>query len=234
MKNWLEIAVAVYLLVMVLYGHYRGAIRMAVSVVALAATFVVVHIAMPHVTAFIKNETPVYQWVAEGIEKKLIPEEGLAALETVPGGQDMLEHLNLPKELEELLADHMGEGQMSLNIEALINPIVDYLAETIVSAVGFVVLFVLIYIAVQLLIRWLDLVAKLPVLSGVNKIAGALLGGIQGLFFLYLALLLVTAFSTKPWAQAVVAQIETSVWLSFLYHHNLVSTLVLGLVKGML
>ena len=40
MKNWLEISVAAYLLIMVLYGHYRGAIRMAVSVTALAATFV--------------------------------------------------------------------------------------------------------------------------------------------------------------------------------------------------
>ena len=95
-------------------------------------------------------------------------------------------------------------------------------------------MFILIYIAAQLLIRWLDVVARLPVLSGVNKMAGALLGGIQGLFFLYLALLLVTAFSTKPWAQAVVAQIESSVWLSFLYHYNLVSKLVLGLVKGIL
>lgn len=231
MKNWLEIAVAVYLLVMVLYGHYRGAIRMAVSVVALAATFVIVHMATPHVTSFIKNETPVYQWVVQGLEKKLIPQE---SLEAVPGGQEMLESLNLPGEFEELLAAHIGEAEDILDIEALITPVVDYLAETIINAVGFVLLFILIYIAAQLLIRWLDVVARLPVLSGVNKMAGALLGGIQGLFFLYLALLLVTAFSTKPWAQAVVAQIESSIWLSFLYHYNLVSKLVLGLVKGIL
>lgn len=228
MKNWLEISVAAYLLIMVLYGHYRGAIRMAVSVTALAATFVVVHMAMPHVTAFIKSGTPVYQWVAQEMEKKLIPEE---SPEVLPDGQRMLEQLNLPGELQELLSENIGDVEDVLNVEALINPIVDYLTETIISAVGFVVLFILIYIAIQLLIRWLDLVAKLPVLSGMNKIAGALLGGIQGLFFLYLALLLVTAFSTKPWAQVIISQIESSVWLSFLYRYNLVSKIVLGLVK---
>ena len=231
MKNWLEIAVAVYLLVMVLYGHYRGAIRMAVSVAALAATFAVVHVATPHVTAFIKNETPIYQWISKEMEKKLLPRQGL---ENIPVGQEMLGALNLPEELEELLADRMGEAESILDIEDLINPVVDYLAETVINAVAFVVLFILIYIAAQILIRWLDLITKLPVLSGINKLAGALLGGIQGLFFLYLALLLVTAFSTKPWAQSVIAQIESSVWLSFLYHYNLVSKLVLGLVKGIL
>ena len=47
MKNWLEIVVGVYLLGMILYGHYRGFIRMAVSMVALIATFAIVRIAMP-------------------------------------------------------------------------------------------------------------------------------------------------------------------------------------------
>ena len=77
-----------------------------------------------------------------------------------------------------------------------------------------------------------DLIAKLPVISGVNRMAGALLGGAEGLFFLYLALLLVTAFSSKPWAAGIIAQIESSKWLPYLYHYNLVSKIVLGLIRG--
>ena len=61
MENWLEIAVGLYLLVMIVYGYCRGVIRMIVSVAALAATFVIVRMAMPSVTLFIKNETPVCQ-----------------------------------------------------------------------------------------------------------------------------------------------------------------------------
>ena len=46
MRNWVEIAVGVYLLGMVLYGHYRGFIRQAVSMFALAATFAIVNLGM--------------------------------------------------------------------------------------------------------------------------------------------------------------------------------------------
>ena len=41
-SHWLETAVAVYLIGMVLYGHYRGFIRLAVSLVSLVAALLVV------------------------------------------------------------------------------------------------------------------------------------------------------------------------------------------------
>ena len=40
-ENWLQIIVGLYLLGMVLYGHYRGLIRLAVSMLALVVTLVV-------------------------------------------------------------------------------------------------------------------------------------------------------------------------------------------------
>ena len=49
MENWLSIAAGVYLLSMVLYGHYRGFIRLAVSMVALVAALAIVHVSMPKV-----------------------------------------------------------------------------------------------------------------------------------------------------------------------------------------
>lgn len=228
MENWLEIAVGLYLLVMIVYGYCRGVIRMIVSVAALAATFVIVRMAMPSVTLFIKNETPVCQWVAGELEKKLIPHEAQAQF---GDSREIIESLNLPEELQELLGER-GDGGGIFDIEVFISHIADYLAEMIINSVGFVVLFLAVYIIMGLVIRSLDLIAKLPVISGVNRMAGALLGGAEGLFFLYLALLLVTAFSSKPWAAGIIAQIESSKWLPYLYHYNLVSKIVLGLIRG--
>ena len=61
MENWLEIAAGVYLLAMVLYGHYRGFIRLAVSLAALAAALLLANTAMPYVSAAIRVNTPVRQ-----------------------------------------------------------------------------------------------------------------------------------------------------------------------------
>ena len=50
-SHWLETAVTVYLIGMVLYGHYRGFIRLAVSLASLAAALLVVWAVMPYAPA---------------------------------------------------------------------------------------------------------------------------------------------------------------------------------------
>ena len=44
---WLSVLVAVYLVGMTLYGHYRGFIRQTVSVAALVISIVAVNMASP-------------------------------------------------------------------------------------------------------------------------------------------------------------------------------------------
>lgn len=232
MKNWLEIIVGLYLLGMILYGHYRGLIRMAVSMVALIATFAIVRMAMPYINEIVKNQTPVYEWIKDGVEHALIPEENPIK---VSDEQELIESLRLPKEIQELLVENNKPDMYRLlGVEAFAEYVANYLAGLIINAVGFVLMFALVYIVVHLIMRWLDIMAKLPILSGVNKLAGAVLGGIEGLFFLWLLSLLVTAFSQSSWGIEVVAQIESSKWLTFLYHYNPISKIVLGIMRGVL
>lgn len=232
MKNWLEITVGLYLLGMILYGHYRGLIRMAVSMVALIATFAIVRMAMPYINGVIKNQTPVYEWIKDGIEHALIPEENpIKAADE----QELIESLCLPKEIQALLIENNKPDMYKLlGVEAFAEYVANYLAGLIINAAGFVLMFALVYIVVHLIMRWMDIMAKLPILSGVNKLAGAVLGGIEGLFFLWLLSLLVTAFSRSSWGTAVLAQVESSKWLMFLYHYNPISKIVLGIVRGVL
>lgn len=231
MKNWFEIVVGMYLLGMILYGHYRGAIRMAVSMVALIATFLIVRAVMPSAAVFIKNETPVYGWIREGLENSLMEETEEAVLS---GEAAVMESLNLPQEIRDILLENNGSDLEIPGTDRIIEYVSDYVAGMIINGAGFVILFFAVYIIMHVIMRCLDLMAKLPVVSGINKIAGALLGGVQGLFFVWLLLLLVTAFSQSGWARAVIGQIEASRWLSFLYRYNFLSKIAAGLVKGML
>ena len=67
--HWLEIAIALYLLGMILYGHYKGFIRLSVSALAMVITFTTIHLAMPHITSWVKNETLIYEQIRGGVEK---------------------------------------------------------------------------------------------------------------------------------------------------------------------
>ena len=232
-ENWLAIVVGIYLAAMILYGHYRGFIRLAVSAVSLIATLILVQMAVPHVTDFLKNHTQLYS----SFEESMAEAFGLGAGEEIQGtaGQRaLIEDLPLPKQLKDsLLENNNGEVYQMLGVDTFTAYVGRYLANSILSTITFLVLFVLIFALFRIITIWLDLVARLPVLCGMNKIAGAVLGGLEGLFFLWIAGLFVTVFSATDIGGKILAQIESSAWLSFLYDNNLLSGLILTVARNL-
>ena len=68
-ENWLFVVVAVYLVSMVLYGHYRGFVRLAVSAVSLVLSLGVVHFGAPSVANLLRSNEVVYQAVEDSVTK---------------------------------------------------------------------------------------------------------------------------------------------------------------------
>ena len=68
-EHWLSVGVGVFWLSMVLYGHYRGLVRIAVTLLALILSLVVTRVAMPCVTAALNHNTAIHQMVGESLLK---------------------------------------------------------------------------------------------------------------------------------------------------------------------
>lgn len=77
-------------------------------------------------------------------------------------------------------------------------------------------------------------IARLPILYGLNHIAGAVLGLIQGLLFLWIGCFLVGIFSATPLGMTLEEQINASTWLRFLYQYNLINIVLGGIIRGIL
>lgn len=231
-SHWLETAVAVYLIGMVLYGHYRGFIRLAVSLVSLAAALLVVWAVMPYATDWIKNNTGLYESMKAGIEQTA----GFTQLEGEPDEPSdeglAIEGLELPEQIKRLLSENKtAEDYGSLGAEALQDYVGSYLADIMLRILVFVVLFLAIFILLRVLVFWLDLIAKLPILSGLNQIVGAVLGGLEGLVFVWIGCMILTLASGTGLGGQIMSQVDISPWLSWLYENNLLSYLVLGLLS---
>ncbi len=234
MENWLTIVVGIYLLGMVLYGHYRGFIRLAVSMVALVATLVIVNLAMPQVSEFLKEKTPINTMIKDALENAIdiaAPDQE----EELPSAQrTAIENLDLPEQLKEILIENNNnEVYDMLHVDEFTDYIGAYLSNVIINIIGFIIMFIVVYALIHIIMRWLDLMAKLPILSGINQIAGALLGAAQGLIFFWIFCLVATAASGSGWGMAVIRQIESSPWLSFLYSHNILIKIVTGVLNSM-
>lgn len=270
--RWVEILAAVYLVGMMLYGHYRGFFRMAVSAASLAITLFSVHMAMPYVTDWLKNDTPVYGIICESVEHAVGLDEltvktadGFGELAGKPaadsdepaeqdrkpapadrernlqmpampgkaGERIAIESLDLPEQIKRLLIENNNsEVYRAMGVELFHDYITGYLADMIIRILVFVLLFFAMFVLLHVLVVWLDLLAKLPIISGLNQIAGAVLGAAEALIFIWIVCLICTVLSGTAFGKNIMAQIDASIWLSWIYDHNMLSLLTLGILQS--
>lgn len=233
-RYWLPIAAAAFLVCMMLYGHYRGFLRQCVSLGALLLTVIVVRGATPYITSFVRTNSAVREMTAQVV----LDATGWTAPESdageMPAAQRMaIEAMQLPQYVKDtLLENNNSEIYNLLGVEEFTEYIGAYLADMVINAVSAVLLFVLCSLAIHFIIRWLDLIARLPILSGLNQIAGAVVGLAQGFLLLWIAGSIVSVFSSTPTGRMLEEQIYSSRWLTFIYQYNFFRILMLGLIKG--
>lgn len=235
-EHWLSIGVGIFLLTMVLYGHYKGFLKMAVTMTALILSLIIVRVTMPYVTGLLDEDTVIRRTIGQGLLNIAGMEEAGETDETqLPVQQrQAIEKLKLPEQMKDmLLENNNNEIYKLLGVEKFLDYLGAYLANMVISVVGSVILFFILFILLRILVNGLGVLAKLPVLSGINQIVGALLGGIQGLFIIWIAELIVKACSAAPWAQTILAQIDASLWLSFLDHNNIFNWLFVRILNGL-
>lgn len=236
--NWLSVVVAGYLIGMTLYGHYRGFLKLVISMTALIISLIAVRILMPQVTDFLRDNTGIHQWMEENMLNAVGLETGGQEISQalLPAEQrSVIEGISLPESLKEALIENNNEEiYQMLGVDQFVDYIGSFLADRIINTLAFILLFLLVYVAVRVLAHLLDLVAKLPVLSGINQIAGAVLGLCLGLFYFWIFCLVLNLFVSTQWGQYLINDIENTPWISFLYRNNLLSGLLISVIWNLL
>ena len=185
-------------------------------------------------TGFIKDNPSIRQSAANVILNISGWEEPSQEETQLPSSQRLLiEGLNLPQSVKDaLLENNNSEIYKMLGVDQFAEYISMYLADMLINAIASIVLFLAVYILIHLIVRWLDLIARLPILYGLNHIAGALMGLAQGLLFLWVVGFILNLFSATPLGKMLEEQVYASTWLTFLYRYNLINFVLGGIVRG--
>ncbi|MFR1833820.1 MAG: CvpA family protein [Lachnospiraceae bacterium] len=233
-ENWLSALTAIYLLGMVLYGHYRGFIRLVVSCSAMILTLFIVRMALPYVTDYAMENAAIRETVGNTLLQSVGIEEGEEY--SLPEEQNtMIEDLKLPESIKQaLLSNNNSEIYQMLGVEAFTDYLSAYLSETIIRGICFILLFAVVSAFLRIMIRWLNLISRLPIIHGMNQLAGAALGGVQGLLYIWVGCLILPAFVATEPGRLIMEQIENSTWLYTLYQNNPIHILMIGVIKSFL
>ena len=230
-NNWMTVGVIIYLAAMVLYGHYRGFLRTSVTAAATLVTICAARYGTPVVTGFLRRNTGLFGL----LEKNILEKIGMTQTEqlTGPAEQRMaIEATSLPDALKEALVENNNsEIYRMLGVDSFAKYVSGYLANCLMSIIVFLVIFIAVFLLLRFIVIALDIIEKIPVLAGLNQIAGAVLGGVMALVFLWVAMLVVTAFSGSETGAMLAAEIQRSPVASYIYDHNALGLIMLMVMR---
>lgn len=227
--NWLEIAVLVVIVVMAIIGHQKGFVKMIVGLVAMVLALVGSAFLAPALADYINEQTGLRQNIAGQISSYLEEQIGEKLEQTTAAAQqEAIEKLSLPDNVKEALQkNNTADTYKKLGVSSFSEYISNFVAGAGISALSYIIVFLVIYIALRVVFTVLNIVALLPFLKGVNKLAGAALGAVQAVVYVWVFFAIATAAMSTSWGMAVLILIGKSQFLTFLYHYNFIMAAIM-------
>ncbi|MCD8154196.1 MAG: CvpA family protein [Clostridiales bacterium] len=231
--TWLGVVALVILVVSCVRGFRRGLIREVVSALFVVLALGIVSLINPYVNEFLKENTPVYEMVQSGcesfVENQLNGETVLDSTEQA----NLIDTLNLPDLLTNgLFENNTAEVYSYLAVSSFSEYVSGYLAVVIMNALSFLLSYLLSSILIKTAVYALDIFARLPVIHGVNKLAGAAVGLLKCVLFIWVALLVLTVLCNTTIGKTGLELVEKDTLLSFLYNQNIFAKFFTGIFYG--
>ena len=126
----------------------------------------------------------------------------------------------------------MAETYRYLAVSTFAEYIADSLAVMIVNGISFLLSFIISAIVIRLLSYILNVLTNLPVIKGVNKIAGGVVGGAKCIIFIWIGFLILTLLCDTTIGKQGMALVEQDTVLNFLYNQNIFVKVFMSIFYG--
>ena len=124
------------------------------------------------------------------------------------------------------MENNNSEVYAALGVEGFGNYVVAYMSNILCNVAAFLVTYILATIVVRVLMYILGILGDLPVIGGVNRLAGAALGLVTGLLIVWVLFIFITLFYEWPLSEMFLRNIEENQMLKMLYDSNILMRMV--------
>ena len=225
--NKLLLVVGAIFLISIIVGYVRGFLKIAVSLAITVASIFLVMAISPLISAWLQESTAIGETVKNKLEEMIDMPEGmspetLASIE-IPREQQiaMIEGAGLPGMIQDmLLENNNSEAYQALGVTNFVDYIGSYITKLIADIIAFLVAWIIVTIISRILMGVIGIIGKIPVIGGVNKLAGAVVGAGIALIIVWILFILVTLLYNTTIGQACMTDIAASQILTKLYDGN--------------
>lgn len=229
--NYFLIFTIILTLVMMLAGYKRGFIRAIFSLISIYIIIIISSIAMPYISNIIIDKTQIYDKIYDNCNEYL-------------SKQVSDQQINIKDDLEEKLLDNQewipqqfkdiilkdSDAALSDNIDmsTYVSSISEKISMMIINAISFTAAMIISGIIVRIIIAILDIISRLPVIEGMNKAAGIVVGIAESVLILWVIFIVVMICYKTTIGTICMEQIGDNSVLTFLYKNNLILKIILN------
>lgn len=206
-----------------LFGARRGLFQamagLVIMVVALVGAGIIAATFSGPVTRLVSHpiETHITQQVDEalGLAPGQMPEVESQDGETDEGFgiEDLLALLGVDQDVRDSITRQAQEAVRDTGV-SVASAVVESIAGTMIYGALFLIAFLALMVLLHILVKAMDLVLKLPGLHGLNALGGGLIGLVEGVLALFLAVWVLrrlgVSFEGDPFVQAHILRIFTT------------------------
>ena len=213
-------------------GFRRGLFRSVLVAGALILSMVLSHFATPYVSRFLTEQTD----IDDRIEAYIITTLELKVEQAAASRAEemsVIEKLQIPEKLKDKMStDNNSVIYQQLDITGFYEYIARYLTNIVMNSLAFIVIQVALTLSLWILLFTSDYMKEIPILNGLDKTGGLLLGLLQALAIIWCAFVFAALIGNTELGMKIYAQIIESPILTFLYDHNLLLKTITGVIGG--
>lgn len=208
----------------VVRGHKRGFLRSALTTFSFVIAIVLASALTAPVSNMLENSSfgsRISENVSESIDEKL--SEYAEELSLGEDEQDsFLESLALPSIVRDSLKEtNTAEDYAQMGVTSFKEYTAQKVTDVIINAAAYIIVMVIAAIVLKIILRLAKFVNKIPVIGGINRFLGALLGVFEGLLVLWAIGLAIIVFSNTAFGIKAVSIIQSNAFLNAVFDNNL-------------
>lgn len=219
--NYLLILVIALIIALTIRGYRRGFLQMAVYFGGMLFILFMAKRLSPVVCDYLTNNTEVVSEIQTKINDKL-SEKNSVRDNSIESNQEMtINSYELPSDLKSnLIINNTEEMYQKLLVSVFEEYVSKYLSEIAVKALSFVLVFIVLVSAFKIILFLTNLISKIPIIKGLNKLAGAIVGFSESIVITWIFFFISIAFLGHEISTSVIEMISDSQLLTLLYNSN--------------
>ena len=211
-----DLVILAIIVLCIILGYYRGLTGSLIKILSFVLSIVIAFVLFIPISNLVIENTQIDESLEQSIREMII-------------GNEQNEENNMPEAITDYISQKVEQAADDAKA-AVVDSTSRDVAETIVKAGTWIVLFIIARILLVFLKFITSLIARLPIIKQFDKLGGIAYGLIEGLIIVYLLLALVS-FIAPMFDNSIITEIKDSFVGSIFYNNNLLLKIIFYFIK---